>query len=183
MSEGSASPTRSRNNLACAKCKNRVSSRSYVLSRAFRGFAGKGALFAKVYENHLVLGTPSILLMDSGAHTVQDFSCMTCGTKLGWKIIRAYEWPEKWKEGGTVLELDLLVDEPGSPLQNEVQLEPETETYENNSRSGETLSVPSTPKSVHNFSIGRPVSDTPSLRSRPNGPRVQSQRIMQLQSS
>lgn len=184
MSKGTRSPTPSRVNLACAKCKNKISSKSYVLSWAFRGFTGKGALFAKVYEDHLLLSTPSILLMNSGAHTVQEFSCLTCGMKLGWKIIRAFEWAEKWKEGGAVLELDLLVEEPGSPLSQEIQAESGSEADANSRDSlevPETLSVPSTPKSVHSFKIGRPLSDTPSLRSRPAGPRVQSQRLMQLQ--
>jgi len=182
MSDRTSSPSHARVNLACAKCKTRVSSKSYILSWAFRGFTGKGALFAKVYEDHLVLSTPSILLMNSGAHTVQEFSCITCGMKLGWKIIRAFEWPEKWKEGGAVLELDLLVEEPGSPLSQELHMEAEM-NYRDPAEVPETLSVPSTPKSVHSFKIGRPLSDTPSLRSRPNGPRVHSQRLMQLQAS
>jgi len=51
--------------------------------------------------------------MDSGVHTVEEFACGKCETLLGWRIVRAHEWPEKWKEGYSVLELSLL-EEPDS---------------------------------------------------------------------
>ncbi|KAK7685105.1 hypothetical protein QCA50_011944 [Cerrena zonata] len=59
--------------------------------------------------------------MDSGAHTVQDVICSVCNTTLGWKFVKAHEWPEKWKEGNIVLELELLEEEySGSPLKQEI---------------------------------------------------------------
>lgn len=59
--------------------------------------------------------------MDTGAHTVQDVVCSVCSTTLGWKIVRAHEWPEKWKEGNIVLELELLEEDySGSPLKQEI---------------------------------------------------------------
>lgn len=87
--------------------------RSQLRSQSFRGYSGKAALFTQV--SHVVYNKPSVLLMDSGAHTVEEFSCETCSTLLGWRIVKAHEWPEKWKEGYSVLELELL-DEPESTI-------------------------------------------------------------------
>lgn len=67
---------------------------------------------------------PSILLMDSGAHTVEEFACLKCSTLLGWRIVRAHEWPEKWKEGYSVLELSLL--EESSPSSSSSLTPPDT---------------------------------------------------------
>ncbi|KAH8089894.1 hypothetical protein BXZ70DRAFT_954360 [Cristinia sonorae] len=104
--------SRPRGTLACKKCQTRIASKRSVLSWSFRGNLGKAALFTKVAN--VTLHKPTVLLMDSGAHTVQEFSCMRCATILGWTIVRAHEWPEKWKEGYSVLELGLL-DEIDGP--------------------------------------------------------------------
>ena len=63
------------------------------------------------HRSNVIYSKPSILLMDSGAHTVEEFSCEKCSTLLGWRIVRAHEWPEKWKEGYCVLELSLLEEQ------------------------------------------------------------------------
>ncbi|TFY51481.1 hypothetical protein EVJ58_g10541 [Rhodofomes roseus] len=63
----------------------------------FRGYKGKAVLYASTLNT--VLAAPSILLMDTGAHTIQEAACAPCGTYLGWKIVRAHEASEKWKEG------------------------------------------------------------------------------------
>ncbi len=56
--------------------------------------------------------------MNSGAHTIQECTCKTCGSYLGWRIVKAHEWPEKWKEGNCILELEFLTEEHAddSPL-------------------------------------------------------------------
>ncbi|KZT64776.1 hypothetical protein DAEQUDRAFT_656357, partial [Daedalea quercina L-15889] len=72
----------------------------------FRGYKGKAALYASTLNTSL--SPPSILLMDTGAHTVQEAACALCGAYLGWKIVRAHEPSEKWKEGRFLLELALL---------------------------------------------------------------------------
>ncbi|KAI0784050.1 hypothetical protein C8Q75DRAFT_691981, partial [Abortiporus biennis] len=53
---------------------------------------------------NVTLAKPTILLMNTGAYTVQDFTCGSCTTALGWRIIKAHERTEKWKEGHYVLE-------------------------------------------------------------------------------
>lgn len=46
--------------------------------------------------------------MATGAHTMQEITCGTCSTYLGWKIVRAHESSETWKEGHSLLELENL---------------------------------------------------------------------------
>ncbi|CDO77123.1 hypothetical protein BN946_scf184606.g5 [Trametes cinnabarina] len=101
--------------LVCAHCSTRLAHTSQIVSRAYRGHAGKAALFTTV--KNVVLDPPSILLMDSGAYTIQEFICKTCEAYLGWKFYRAHDGPERWKEGHFVLELDLVREENGSDAQ------------------------------------------------------------------
>jgi len=46
--------------------------------------------------------------MATGAHTMQEITCATCSTYLGWKIVRAHEASESWKDGHSLLELENL---------------------------------------------------------------------------
>ena len=46
--------------------------------------------------------------MATGAHTMQEITCGTCREYLGWKIIRAHEKSESWKDGNCLLELENL---------------------------------------------------------------------------
>ncbi|KAI0366094.1 hypothetical protein BV20DRAFT_913228, partial [Pilatotrama ljubarskyi] len=69
----------------------------------FRGHAGKAALF--MVATNIALDPPSILLMDSGAYTIQEFICRSCEAYLGWKFVRAHDGPERWKEGHYILEM------------------------------------------------------------------------------
>jgi hypothetical protein len=39
---------------------------------------------------------------------MQETFCGNCSTYLGWKIVKAHEWTEKWKEGSWLLELENL---------------------------------------------------------------------------
>ncbi|KAF8692083.1 hypothetical protein AX14_002629 [Amanita brunnescens Koide BX004] len=100
--------------IACKKCYTCITSVNVHLppssyppdSRAFRGFHGKASLFTETYN--VKLGRPSVQLMVTGAHTMQEITCSQCSTYLGWKIVRAHEHPERWKEGLCLLELECL---------------------------------------------------------------------------
>ncbi|KAG6831747.1 hypothetical protein H0H92_007899 [Tricholoma furcatifolium] len=72
----------------------------------FKGFSGKASLFMETYN--VKLSRPAVQLMATGAHTMQEISCSTCSAYLGWKILRAHESSEKWKEGNCLLELENL---------------------------------------------------------------------------
>lgn len=66
-------------------------------------------------RRNVALDPPSILLMDSGAYTIQEFICTACEAYLGWKFARAHDGSERWKEGHYVLELELVSPAPPSP--------------------------------------------------------------------
>jgi len=55
---------------------------------------------------------PAIQLMATGAHTMAEITCAACSQYLGWKIVRAHEKTESWKEGYCLLELELLQQSP-----------------------------------------------------------------------
>ncbi|RPD55616.1 hypothetical protein L227DRAFT_579585 [Lentinus tigrinus ALCF2SS1-6] len=63
---------------------------------------------------NIALDPPSILLMDSGTYTIQEFICKTCEAYLGWKFVRAHDGPERWKEGHFILELDFVQEQDAS---------------------------------------------------------------------
>ncbi|ESK97175.1 yippee zinc-binding protein moh1 [Moniliophthora roreri MCA 2997] len=100
--------------LACKKCRTNVTSISLLLpleaippnSRAFRGFSGKASLFTEM--SNVRLSPPKVRLMATGAHTMQEINCAKCAGYLGWKINRAHERSEVWKEGHYLLELENL---------------------------------------------------------------------------
>ncbi|KXN90581.1 hypothetical protein AN958_03820 [Leucoagaricus sp. SymC.cos] len=118
---GTPNPTLSRptNNAAaqlivCRSCMNCVTTSETLLpasavpagSRAFRGFSGKASLFTECYN--VTSLPPRVQLMTTGAHTMQETFCANCSTCLGWKIVKAHERTEKWKEGNWLLELESL---------------------------------------------------------------------------
>jgi len=104
--------------LICKKCGTCISSYNVLLplssippgSRAFRGFSGKASLFTETYN--VTLAKPGVQLMATGAHTMQEITCGTCCEYLGWKIIRAHEKSESWKDGNCLLELENLNTQP-----------------------------------------------------------------------
>jgi len=60
---------------------------------------------------------PSIQLMTSGAYTIQEVICLVCTAYLGWKMIRAHERSERWKEGKHILELEFVQELLPPPVQ------------------------------------------------------------------
>ncbi|KAG5648463.1 hypothetical protein DXG03_003074 [Asterophora parasitica] len=83
-------------------------------SRLFKGFSGKASLFTETYN--VKLSHPGVQLMATGAHTMQEITCSSCSSYLGWKILRAHYKSEKWKEGNHLLELENLYHNPDSGL-------------------------------------------------------------------
>ncbi|KAJ3516839.1 hypothetical protein NLJ89_g873 [Agrocybe chaxingu] len=79
-------------------------------SRSFRGFFGKASLFTETYN--VMLAKPGVQLMVTGAHTMQEVTCGICSSYLGWKIVRAHEKTESWKDGHFLMELENLYVQP-----------------------------------------------------------------------
>ncbi|KAJ7346649.1 hypothetical protein DFH08DRAFT_868933 [Mycena albidolilacea] len=95
--------------LSCKQCKTCITSYNAVLadippeSRSFRGFSGKASLFTETYN--VTLLPAKVQLMQTGAHLLAEITCTTCTAYLGYKILRAFEKTESWKESRFLLEL------------------------------------------------------------------------------
>ncbi|KAF8161109.1 hypothetical protein B0H34DRAFT_746758 [Crassisporium funariophilum] len=110
--------------LICKKCSTCITSHNVLLplssipsdSRSFKGFSGKASLFTETYN--VTLAKAGVQLMATGAHTMQEITCGTCSSYLGWKIVRAHEKSESWKDGHCLLELEnlLVQSESTAPL-------------------------------------------------------------------
>ncbi|TFK22556.1 hypothetical protein FA15DRAFT_695619 [Coprinopsis marcescibilis] len=101
--------------LVCKQCQANITSNNVLLpvsrippdSRpTFRGFSGKASLFTETYN--VKLAKPGVQLMATGAHTMSEITCGSCHIYLGWKILKAHEASERWKEGYFLLELEHL---------------------------------------------------------------------------
>lgn len=60
------------------------------------------------HSRNVTLSAPRVRLMATGAHTMQELACSKCSTYLGWKITKASEESERWKEGHFLMELETL---------------------------------------------------------------------------
>lgn len=73
----------------------------------FRGQHGKAYLFDNVVN--IIEAEAMERNMTTGRHVVRDILCRQCKETVGWKYDKAYEQPEKYKEGKFILEVELLV--------------------------------------------------------------------------
>ncbi|KAJ7188205.1 hypothetical protein C8R46DRAFT_1054036 [Mycena filopes] len=97
--------------LSCRTCKSCITSYNALLplsdippeSPGFRGFSGKASLFTDTYN--VTLSTPKVELMGTGAHLLAEITCSKCTRYLGYKIVRAFERSESWKDSRFLLEL------------------------------------------------------------------------------
>jgi len=92
----------------CKGCKTHLSNHEDIISRNFRGQHGKAYLFNTVVN--INEAEPVERNMTTGRHVVRDISCKQCKEIVGWKYDKAYEQPEKYKEGKFILEEKLLVN-------------------------------------------------------------------------
>ncbi|QPH16889.1 hypothetical protein C2857_001624 [Epichloe festucae Fl1] len=90
----------------CKSCKAHLANHEDIISRNFRGQHGKAYLFHSVVN--IEAGDPSERNMTTGRHIVRDIFCRQCKETVGWKYDKAYENPEKYKEGKFILEAELL---------------------------------------------------------------------------
>ena len=62
-------------------------------------------------NTHIHKAVPRQLV--TGAHTVSDISCRTCGSVLGWKYVEAEEESQRYKVGKFILETKRVVKSTG----------------------------------------------------------------------
>ncbi|XP_028806640.1 protein yippee-like At4g27745 [Neltuma alba] len=86
----------------CRNCQTPIASRSDLLSKSFR--AKTGAAFMFRHARNIIEGAKQDRQLMTGMYTVANIYCSNCGQELGWKYIRAYEPPQKYKEGRFIIE-------------------------------------------------------------------------------
>ncbi|KZT23947.1 yippee-domain-containing protein [Neolentinus lepideus HHB14362 ss-1] len=155
MTNWGAQVVKPRRPIICKTCHAHITDMDFLLSRSFTGFCGKAALFASISSTGIILAPPTARLMYTGAHTIQELACRRCRGYLGWKILRAHEWSEKWKDGRFLLELAALT---GHELWDE-----ETAQKRQRRRRRTTIIAPSPEEGKRNTMRPRlPDSPTPS---------------------
>lgn len=106
--------------LRCACCAADLCPSSQIISKGFTGRHGRAYL---VSATPMVCGSstgspssstaslpntvtqkPMPRQLVTGAHTVSDISCISCGTVLGWKYVAAEEESQRYKIGKFILE-------------------------------------------------------------------------------
>ncbi|KAH9874095.1 hypothetical protein IAQ61_004723 [Plenodomus lingam] len=117
--------------LRCYKCLSDLVPVSAIISKGFTGRHGKAYLVAPPSSANVLSGgdTPIDWKKDdlpntlthkavprqlvTGAHTVSDISCRSCGCVLGWKYVDAVEEAQKYKIGKFILETKRVVKSTG----------------------------------------------------------------------
>ncbi|KAF9531666.1 hypothetical protein CPB83DRAFT_848538 [Crepidotus variabilis] len=111
-------PAKITRGLVCKQCGTCITSHNAIFppssmppgSRGFKGFSGKACLFKETYN--VQLSKANVQLMTTGAHTMQEMTCTGCLSYVGWKIVRAHEKSESWKDGQFLVELESLYFQP-----------------------------------------------------------------------
>lgn len=90
----------------CASCKTHLCTHDEIISRNLRGQHGKAYLFNTVVN--VEHAEPQERNMTTGRHVVRDVSYQKCKQVVGWDFVKAYESAEKYKEGKTAIEAELI---------------------------------------------------------------------------
>jgi len=123
----------SSSHLRCSKCLVDLIPTASIISKGFTGRHGRAYLVSPPTASTLY--TPSSTLPPSelgngdlpnththkpvprqlvtGAHTVSDISCRSCGSVLGWKYVHADEESQRYKIGKFILETKRVVRATG----------------------------------------------------------------------
>ncbi|CAN9126379.1 hypothetical protein AA0120_g6501 [Alternaria tenuissima] len=114
--------------LRCQKCLADLIPASSIISKGFTGRHGRAYLVGPPSTSSFLAGgdmsatgwkegdLPNTLThkaharqLVTGAHTVSDISCRSCGSVLGWKYVDAAEDSQKYKVGKFILETKRIV--------------------------------------------------------------------------
>lgn len=111
--------------LRCQKCLTDLIPTSSIISKGFTGRHGRAYLVAAPPPSSISRGEVSAWAkgdlpntfthkpvprqLVTGAHTVSDISCRSCGSVLGWKYVDAAEEAQKYKVGKFILETKRVV--------------------------------------------------------------------------
>lgn len=106
--------------LGCSRCATDLCLASQIISKGFTGRHGRAYLVAaepvasavSVSSSssptaslpNTIMQKPVPRQLVTGAHTVSDISCASCGSVLGWKYVAAEEESQRYKVGKFILE-------------------------------------------------------------------------------
>ncbi|KAI9228696.1 MAG: Yippee/Mis18 [Piptocephalis tieghemiana] len=91
---------------ACTECQTHFTTHETLTSKNFNGIHGKAYLFKQALN--VSEGEEVDRMMRTGKHTVRDISCMSCGTYVGWRYVRAWVEAQRYKEGQYILEREAV---------------------------------------------------------------------------
>jgi hypothetical protein len=105
--------------LRCLTCSTDIAFTSQIVSKGFTGRHGRAYLVSGPRDLEFNAGPADLInirvgkqenrQLVTGWHVVADFSCLICGTKLGWKYVDATENSQKYKVGKFILETERVV--------------------------------------------------------------------------
>lgn len=129
----------SASHIRCSKCLTDLVPTSSIVSKGFTGRHGRAYLVSPpprsalhpagqipsatdmkpghLPNTHIHKAVPRQLV--TGAHTVSDISCRTCGSVLGWKYVEAEEETQRYKVGKYILETKRVVRGTGWELEED----------------------------------------------------------------
>ena len=106
--------------LRCSRCATDLCLASQIISKGFTGRHGRAYLVSlepvasaisvsassspTASLPNTIMQKPVPRQLVTGAHTVSDISCASCGSVLGWKYVAAEEESQRYKVGKFILE-------------------------------------------------------------------------------
>lgn len=91
----------------CANCSSDVASSSALIWEGYMGIQQPAYLFRETV-NVGPCSSEREERLATGVYTLVDVQCQCCSHVLGWKYIRACNYEQKYKEGGTLMQQDAL---------------------------------------------------------------------------
>ncbi|CAN6977871.1 unnamed protein product [Brassica rapa subsp. trilocularis] len=90
---------------SCKHCNTHLTKEQDIMSKSFQCRYGQAYLFNEVVN--ISTGNEEDRMLMTGLHTVTDIFCVGCGSNVGWKYVTAHDINQKYKEGKSVLELNV----------------------------------------------------------------------------
>ncbi|PWA44954.1 yippee family putative zinc-binding protein [Artemisia annua] len=94
---------------SCNRCRNPITLRQNLLSKAFKARSGDAYMFSEAMN--VVLGVKREAQLITGRFVVADVSCRNCGEVLGWKYLKAFEDSQRYKIGRFIIEKSKILKE------------------------------------------------------------------------
>lgn len=94
---------------SCNRCRNPITLRHNLLSKAFKARSGDAYMFSEAMN--VVLGVKREAQLITGRYVIADVSCRNCGEVLGWKYLKAFDDSQRSKIGRFIIEKAKILKE------------------------------------------------------------------------